>query len=50
VAEEEVDRLRDCGDVYVLLPHSWRWSPVPYGVDFPHVPNGFEYRSDREGG
>jgi UDP-N-acetylglucosamine 4,6-dehydratase len=47
VASEEVDRLVDCGDVYVLLPMHVRWSPGPYGVEegVP-VEEGFEYRSD----
>ena len=46
VASEEVDRLRDCGDVYVLQPLHVRWEPGPYGADFPAVLADFQYRSD----
>jgi UDP-N-acetylglucosamine 4,6-dehydratase len=46
VADEEVDRLRDCGDCYVLLPLHVRWEPRPYGEDAPGVGVGFRYRSD----
>lgn len=47
VSADEVDRLRDCGDVYVLLPEHVRWEPRPYGEDMPGVKAGFEYRSDK---
>jgi UDP-N-acetylglucosamine 4,6-dehydratase len=47
VSADEVDRLRDCGDVYVLLPEHIRWEPKPYGVGAPRVAADFEYRSDR---
>ena len=47
VSPDEIDRLRDCGDVYALLPEHIRWEPRPYGEDMPKVPVGFEYRSDR---
>ena len=48
VSPDEVERLRDAGDVYVLVPHpnTVRWAPGPYGVDFPPVPVSFQYRSD----
>lgn len=45
VSPEEVDRLRDCGDVYVLLPEHVRWKPGPYGMDGQPVPPDFQYRS-----
>jgi UDP-N-acetylglucosamine 4,6-dehydratase len=45
-APEEVDRLHDCGDVYVLTPMHVRWEPGPYGMDAPLVPADFQYRSD----
>jgi UDP-N-acetylglucosamine 4,6-dehydratase len=45
IAKEEADRTHDCGDVYVVLPHSWNWEPGPYGQEFPLVPDGFEYSS-----
>ena len=41
VAPEEADRCHDCGDVYVLTPMHIRWSPGPYGLDFPLVERGF---------
>jgi len=41
VAPEEADRCHDCGDVYVLTPLHVRWSPGPYGLDFPLVERGF---------
>ena len=43
---EEIDRLHDCGDVYVLTPLHVRWHPGPYGTQFPLVPPDFQYRSD----
>jgi UDP-N-acetylglucosamine 4,6-dehydratase len=48
VAAEEADRLRDCGDVYVLLPHpaTVRWRPGPWGASGSPVGAGFSYRSD----
>lgn len=51
VSPEEVDRLVDCGDCYVLLPHPSlvRWSPRPYGMEDGEgvsVPAWFTYRSD----
>jgi UDP-N-acetylglucosamine 4,6-dehydratase len=48
IADEERDRVRDCGDVYVLLPHQSvvRWKPRPYGEEMPGVAEGFRYRSD----
>lgn len=49
VADEERDRLRDCGDCYVLLPHSARWGPGPYGRDMPRAGGDFQYRSDKQG-
>lgn len=45
VSPEERDRLRDCGDVYVLLPEHIRWEPGPYGTEGEPVPDDFEYRS-----
>jgi UDP-N-acetylglucosamine 4,6-dehydratase len=45
VSPEERDRLRDCGDVYVLLPEHVRWEPGPYGTDGMPVPPDFQYRS-----
>jgi UDP-N-acetylglucosamine 4,6-dehydratase len=45
VATEERDRLRDCGDVYVLLPADVKWEPGPYGTEGEPVPDDFEYRS-----
>lgn len=45
IADEEVDRVRDCGDVYVVQPLHVRWAPGPYGSDCPSVPQGFSYRS-----
>lgn len=48
VADEERDRLRDCGDCYVLLPWAARWKPGPYGGDMPKVNGDFQYRSDSE--
>lgn len=47
VSGEEMDRLRDCGDVYVLLPEHVRWEPRPYGESAPGVGAGFEYGSDK---
>ena len=52
IAPEEADRVRDCGDVFVLLPHPSlvRWEPVPYGMlPGEGAPAGadFQYRSDR---
>ena len=47
IAREEADRVRDCGDVYVIQPLHVRWAPEPYGADMPSVPDGFEYRSDK---
>jgi UDP-N-acetylglucosamine 4,6-dehydratase len=47
VADEERDRLRDCGDCYVLLPLHVRWEPRPYGEDGAGVGVDFQYRSDR---
>lgn len=48
IADEERDRVKDCGDVYVLLPHESvvRWRPRPYGEDMPGVGEEFRYRSD----
>jgi len=48
VSSEESDRLRDCGDVYVLLPEHARWEPGPYGADGAKVEVGFEYILDTE--
>jgi UDP-N-acetylglucosamine 4,6-dehydratase len=45
VSPEERDRLRFCGDVYVLLPEHVRWEPGPYGTDGVPVPPDFQYRS-----
>jgi UDP-N-acetylglucosamine 4,6-dehydratase len=45
VSPEERDRLRNCGDVYVLLPEHVRWEPGPYGTDGVPVPPDFQYRS-----
>lgn len=41
VAPEEADRCHDCGDVYVLTPLHVRWSPGPYGLEYPLVDRGF---------
>ena len=51
VSAEEVDRLVDCRDCYVLLPHPSlvRWEPGPYGMgrwEGVPVPAHFTYRSD----
>lgn len=46
VADEERDRLRDMGDVYVLLPLHVRWEPPPYGFAGRPVGAEFRYRSD----
>lgn len=46
VADEERDRLRDLGDVYVLLPMHVRWEPLPYGFAGKPVGAEFRYRSD----
>lgn len=48
VADEERDRLRDMGDVYVLLPLHVRWEPPPYGFAGRPVGAEFQYRSDGE--
>lgn len=49
VSGEEVDRLRDCGDCLVLLPHTTRWEPGPYGVTTGSpVDENFCYRSNCE--
>ena len=46
VSGEEVDRLRDVGDCFVLLPHTTRWEPGPYGVTCGSpVGESFQYRS-----
>lgn len=45
VAVEETDRVRDCDDVLVVVPHSYHWEPGPYGLDFPPVPADFHYTS-----
>lgn len=45
VAPEEVDRLHDCGDVYVLAPLHVRWTPGPWGTDYPLVAEDFQYTS-----
>ncbi len=47
IAKEEVDRVRDCGDVYVVLPMHVRWEPRPYGEAYQAVAADFEYRSDK---
>ena len=54
IAPEEADRVRDCGDVLVLLPHPElvRWEPLPYGMaegeglPVAKVVKDFQYRSD----
>jgi UDP-N-acetylglucosamine 4,6-dehydratase len=46
VSPDEIDRLHDCGDCYVLAPLHVRWEPGPWGLDYPLVPDYFEYRSD----
>lgn len=48
IADEERDRVHDCGDVYVLLPHKSvvRWRPRPHGESMPGVGEEFRYRSD----
>jgi len=53
VSAEEVDRLVDVGDAYVLLPHREfvRWAPLPYGMcewEGQKVDPSFRYRSDAD--